>query len=94
MNYAASSAAADEVAHQIEALGGEAIVVGANLGKVRRAVWLWCGHWRVVLAYLWYALGLQAVRGRDWVLCLPSSSPGALYMWFCFCGDGVPASFL
>lgn len=33
VNYAASSAAADEVAHQIESLGGEAIVVGANMGN-------------------------------------------------------------
>lgn len=27
--------AAEEVAHEIEAAGGEAIVIGANMGKVR-----------------------------------------------------------
>lgn len=35
VNYAASSGAAEEVAKQIEELGGEALVVGANCGKVR-----------------------------------------------------------
>ena len=34
VNYSASSAAAEEVAHAIEGLGGEAIVVAANCGKV------------------------------------------------------------
>ena len=34
VNYSASSGAADEVAAQIADLGGEAIVVGANCGKV------------------------------------------------------------
>lgn len=34
VNYAASSGAAEEVAHAITELGGEAIVVGANCGKV------------------------------------------------------------
>jgi 3-oxoacyl-[acyl-carrier protein] reductase len=34
VNYAASSAAADQVAADIVALGGEAIVVGANCGKL------------------------------------------------------------
>jgi len=33
VNYAASSGAAEEVAHAITELGGEAIVVGANCGK-------------------------------------------------------------
>ncbi|EFN55175.1 hypothetical protein CHLNCDRAFT_35597 [Chlorella variabilis] len=33
INYAASSGRAEEVAHQIEELGGEAIVVGADMGK-------------------------------------------------------------
>lgn len=46
VNYAASPGAAEEVAHQIEELGGEAIVVGANCGKVRvdtaRAWLLFC----------------------------------------------------
>ena len=36
VNYSASPDAAEDVARQIEALGGEAIVVGANCGKVRR----------------------------------------------------------
>jgi 3-oxoacyl-[acyl-carrier protein] reductase len=34
VNYAASPGAAEEVAHAITELGGEAIVVGANCGKV------------------------------------------------------------
>jgi 3-oxoacyl-[acyl-carrier protein] reductase len=34
VNYSASSGAADEVAQQIIDLGGEAIVIGANCGKV------------------------------------------------------------
>lgn len=38
VNFAASPAAAEEVAHQIEELGGEAIVVGANCGKVSSSV--------------------------------------------------------
>lgn len=33
VNYSASSAAAEEVAHTIESLGGQAIVFGANMGK-------------------------------------------------------------
>lgn len=33
VNYSSSPEKAEEVAHEIEALGGEAIVVGANLGK-------------------------------------------------------------
>ena len=36
VNYSASSGAADEVAQAINDLGGEAIVVGANCGKVRK----------------------------------------------------------
>jgi hypothetical protein len=40
VNYAASSGAAEEVAQQVEQLGGEAIVVGANCGKVRIAATL------------------------------------------------------
>lgn len=55
------------MAQQIEQLGGEAIVVGANLGKVRRgcvcccrlqqllAGWLWAG-WRQV----WLRVGLES----------------------------------
>lgn len=39
VNYAASSAAAEDVAHQIEGLGGAAIVVKGDLAKVGRA-WL------------------------------------------------------
>lgn len=35
VNYSSSSAAAEEVAQQIIDLGGDAIVVGANCGKVR-----------------------------------------------------------
>lgn len=35
VNFSASSAAAEEVAQQIIELGGDAIVVGANCGKVR-----------------------------------------------------------
>lgn len=35
VNYASSSAAAEEVAQEIINLGGDAIVVGANCGKVR-----------------------------------------------------------
>lgn len=38
VNYASSPAAAEEVAKEIEKLGGEAIVVGANCGKVRSLV--------------------------------------------------------
>lgn len=34
VNYSSSSAAAEEVAQQIIELGGDAIVVGANCGKV------------------------------------------------------------
>lgn len=34
VNYSASSSAAEEVAQQIIELGGDAIVVGANCGKV------------------------------------------------------------
>ena len=37
VNYSSSSAAAEEVAQQIIDLGGDAIVVGANCGKVRMA---------------------------------------------------------
>lgn len=33
VNYAASSGAAEEVAAQIKELGGDAIIVGADLGK-------------------------------------------------------------
>jgi len=33
VNYSASSVAAEEVAHTIESLGGQAIVFGANMGK-------------------------------------------------------------
>lgn len=36
VNYAASSAAAEDVAHQIEGLGGSAIVVKGDLAKVCR----------------------------------------------------------
>ena len=35
--HSSHAAAAEEVAHQIEELGGEAIVVGADMGKVRAA---------------------------------------------------------
>lgn len=35
MNYAASSAAAEEVAQQIKELGGDALVIKADCGKVR-----------------------------------------------------------
>jgi 3-oxoacyl-[acyl-carrier protein] reductase len=34
VNYAGSKEKAEEVAHEITQLGGEAIVVGANMGKV------------------------------------------------------------
>ena len=33
VNYAASAGAAEEVAAQIKKLGGDAIIVGANIGK-------------------------------------------------------------
>ncbi len=33
VNYASSAGAAEDVASQIKASGGDAIVVGANLGK-------------------------------------------------------------
>ncbi len=35
MNYAASSGKAEEVAQQIKDLGGDAMIVKADMGKVR-----------------------------------------------------------
>eukprot|EP00887_Chlorella_sp_A99_P004844 scaffold4.g4844.t1 len=49
VNDATAGTFADEVAHEIEQLGSEAIVVAADLGKVGVGGWVVGGGWRVVV---------------------------------------------
>ena len=79
------------MAQQIEQLGGEAIVVGANLGKVRRGCVCCCllqqllAGWRQV----WLRVGLESrAQAHCAVMCATMSAPTAAGRWH---KDPLPA---